>query len=131
LVRKRSAGSSMRRPSRVSSSSPARCGRPLGMAFTKAGQLLVCDAILGLYMLHLEEAAVGEVQRTMLLPTDMEIQGKQHMVYNSIAISEDDQTVYLTVSSTRSGLLLLLLLLVLSPLLLLLCLLFLLLKVPP
>lgn len=76
----------------------ARCGRPLGLAFTKSGELLVCDAIHGLYMLHLEEEVV---RRTMLLPIHLEIQGKQHKVYNSIAISEDDQTVYLTVSSTR------------------------------
>ena len=93
---------------------PDRCGRPLGLAFTKSGELLVCDAIHGLYMLHLEEEVV---RRTMLLPIHLEIQGKQHKVYNSIAISQDDQTDYLTISSTRFGLLLLLLLLLLLSLL--------------
>jgi sugar lactone lactonase YvrE len=88
-----------------------RCGRPLGMVFTQAGKLLVCDAIFGLYMVDLdrksEEGRITEhrqlesVGYTALLTPDMEIEGQHHLVYNSIALASDDDTVYLTVSSTR------------------------------
>ena len=32
----------------------AQCGRVLGLTFTAAGRLLVCDAVFGLYILDLE-----------------------------------------------------------------------------
>lgn len=32
-----------------------KCGRPLGMTFTKSGKLLVCDAVFGFYMLDLDK----------------------------------------------------------------------------
>ena len=91
-----------------------KCGRPLGLAFTRAGKLLVCDAVFGFYKLDLEkkeeENRIREkreqdrVEYTPLLTPDMEIGGLQHQVYNSLALASDDETVYLTVSSTRFAL---------------------------
>jgi len=89
----------------------AKCGRPLGMAFTKSGKLLVCDAVFGLYMLDLEKEVeenrirpsqqLERVEYTQLLPPNLEVEGKIHKVYNSVVVSADEETVYLTVSSTR------------------------------
>jgi len=91
-----------------------RCGRPMGMVFTKSGKLLVCDAVFGLYLIDLdkevEEHRIQEsrlmerVGYTALLPATMEIEGRHHKVYNSIVLADDDETVYVTVSSTRFGL---------------------------
>ena len=41
------------------------------------------------------------VEYTPLLRPDTLINGSQNIVFNSLAVSEDDQTVYLTVSSTN------------------------------
>jgi len=89
----------------------SKCGRPLGMVFTKAGKLLVCDAVFGLYMLDLEKEVeenriqasqqLERVEYTQLLPPNLQVDGKVHKVYNSIVLASDDETVYLTVSSTR------------------------------
>ena len=88
-----------------------KCGRPLGMSFTKSGKLLVCDAIFGLYILDLDRET--EKKRIMdskdldkmdykpLLTPDDILNGSQNMVFNSLVLSQDDETVFLTVSSTR------------------------------
>ena len=33
----------------------SRCGRVLGMTFTKTGKLLVCDAVFGLFLIDLDK----------------------------------------------------------------------------
>merc|ERR1712059_236745 len=89
----------------------SKCGRPLGLEFTRTGKLLVCDAVFGLYILDLDrevqenriaETQIQErVQYSPLLTPNMEVEGKYNLVYNSLALAGDDETVYLTVSSTR------------------------------
>jgi len=88
------------------------CGRPLGMAFTKTGKLIVCDAVYGLYLIDIdkkqeEENRISEkkyediVDYSPLLTPDKIINGSQNFVFNSLVMSSDDETVYLTVSSTN------------------------------
>lgn len=89
-----------------------KCGRPLGMAFTKSGHLLVCDAVFGLFMLELDRKVetkgrimdskeVDRVGYTSLLPPDKLVNGSTPLVLNALALSDDNDTVYLTVTSTR------------------------------
>lgn len=88
------------------------CGRPLGITFTKTGKLLVCDAVFGLYLVDIDKKVEEEnritekkyedlVEYTPLLSPDTLMNGSQNFVFNSLAVSQDDQTVYLTVSSTN------------------------------
>jgi len=89
----------------------ARCGRVLGMTFTKKGRLLACDAVFGLYMIDLdkraEENRISEsrydtnVEYTALLTPDTLVNGSHNLVFNSLVLAADDVTVYLTVSSTN------------------------------
>ena len=88
-----------------------RCGRVLGMTFTKAGSLLVCDAVFGLFLIDLdkkvEKNRISEskydqfVEYTPLLTPDTVVNGSQNLVFNSLVLAEDDRTVYITVSSTN------------------------------
>ena len=88
-----------------------KCGRHLGMSFTKSGKLLVCDAIFGLYILDLDREtekkrimdskALDKMEYKPLLTPDDILNGSQNMVFNSLVLSQDDETVFLTVSSTR------------------------------
>lgn len=88
-----------------------KCGRPLGMSFTKSGKLLVCDAVFGFYMLDLDKKVernrimdlkdLDKVDYKPLLTPDILLNGSQNIVFNSLVLSQDDETVFLTVSSTR------------------------------
>jgi len=88
-----------------------KCGRPLGMSFTKTGKLLVCDAVFGLYLLDLDKKVeenrildlkdMDKVDYKALLTPDAIINGSQNVLFNSLVLSKDDETVFLTVSSTR------------------------------
>lgn len=89
-----------------------KCGRPLGLAFTQAGKLLVCDAVYGLYLLDLDRPPepAGRITQTktfdrvsyeQLLSPRQEINGSQNIIFNSVVLDSDDETVYLSVSSTR------------------------------
>jgi len=89
-----------------------KCGRPLGLAFTSTGKLLVTDAVLGLYLIDLDRPNESEgritsfktfdrVSYEQLLSPDTLVEGIENVVFNSVAIGSDNRTVYLTVSSTR------------------------------
>jgi len=92
-----------------------KCGRPLGMAFTSSGNLVVCDAVFGLYMIDLDmkdnmEEMRGRIMETddpdyvnyePLLTPDQLINGSRNFVMNSVVIADDDETIYVTVSSTN------------------------------
>jgi len=88
-----------------------KCGRPLGMTFTKEGKLLVCDAVFGLYMLDLDKKVeenrirdnreIEKVDYEPLLTPETIINGSQNVVFNSLVLANDGETVYFTVSSTR------------------------------
>ena len=83
----------------------------LGMTFTKAGSLLVCDAVFGLFLIDLdkkvEKNRISEskydqfVEYTPLLTPETVVNGSQNLVFNSLVLAEDDRTVYITVSSTN------------------------------
>lgn len=89
----------------------SRCGRVLGMTFTKTGKLLVCDAVFGLFMIDLDKRVEGNrisdskydhhVEYTPLLTPDTMVNGSHNIVFNSLVLSSDDRTVYVTVSSTN------------------------------
>lgn len=89
----------------------ARCGRVLGMTFTKTGKLIVCDAVYGLYMIDLDKRTEGNrisesrydhnVEYTALLTPDTLVNGSHNLVFNSLVLAPDDVTVYVTVSSTN------------------------------
>jgi len=92
-----------------------KCGRPLGMTFTKTGKLLVCDAVFGLYMLNfdkkvdthgriMDKRKVETVEYISLLTPDRLVNGTSPLVLNGLALSDDDDTVYLSVSSSRFSL---------------------------
>jgi len=88
-----------------------KCGRPLGLTFTKSGELLVCDAVFGLYMIDLDKKIeenrilglkdMNKVDYKPLLTPNAIINGSQNLVFNSLVLAQDDETVFLTVSSTR------------------------------
>lgn len=89
-----------------------KCGRPLGLAFTQAGELLVCDAVHGLYKINLDNPpepsgrisqhkSFDRVSYEQLLSPQTEINGSQSLIFNSVVIDVDDETVYLSVSSTK------------------------------
>lgn len=89
-----------------------KCGRPLGLTFTSTGKLLVCDAVLGLYLIDLDRPNDAEgritpyknferVSYEQLLSPETFINGSQNLVFNSIALGSDNKTVYISVSSTR------------------------------
>ena len=77
----------------------ARCGRVLGMTFTKKGRLLACDAVFGLYMIDLdkraEENRISEsrydtnVEYTALLTPDTLVNGSHNLVFNSLVLAAD------------------------------------------
>jgi len=88
------------------------CGRPLGLSFTKTGKLLVCDAVYGLYLIDIDKKQEEEnrisakkyedqVEYTPLLTPEKLINGSENLVFNSLVLSSDDETVYFTVSSTN------------------------------
>ena len=89
----------------------ARCGRVLGMTFTKTGKLIVCDAVYGLYMIDLDKKTEANrisesrydhnVEYTALLTPDTLVNGSHNLVFNSLVLAPDDVTVYVTVSSTN------------------------------
>ena len=89
----------------------SRCGRVLGMTFTKTGKLVVCDAVYGLYMIDLdkrvEKNRISEsrydhnVEYTALLTPSTLVNGSQNLVFNSLVLAPDDVTVYVSVSSTN------------------------------
>ena len=89
----------------------SRCGRVLGMTFTQTGKLLVCDAVFGLFLIDLdkrtEENRISNskydqyVEYTPLLTPDNVVNGTRNIVFNSLVLASDDETVYLTVSSTN------------------------------
>jgi len=89
-----------------------KCGRPLGLTFTSSGKLLVCDAVLGLYLIDLDRPdpesgritsykTFDKVSYELLLSPETVVDGLQNVVFNSVAIGSDNKTVYLSVSSTR------------------------------
>lgn len=89
----------------------SRCGRVLGMTFTKTGKLLVCDAVFGLFLIDLdkrtEENRISDrkydqyVEYTPLLTPDTLVNGSRNVLFNSLVLASDDETVFLTVSSTN------------------------------
>jgi len=93
-----------------------KCGRPLALEFTQDGQLLVCDAVFGLYMIDLNRQVdttgrivtdtrdLDRVGYTSLLSPDRIVDGLPNILINSLALSSDNDTVYLTVTSTRFSL---------------------------
>ena len=91
-----------------------KCGRPLGLGFTKSGKFLVCDAVFGFYILDLDNKVeknrildlkdLNKVDYKPLLTPDILLNGSQNIVFNSLVLSEDDETVFLTVSSSRFAL---------------------------
>ena len=72
------------------------CGRPLGLEFDKNGNLIVCDAYYGLWKIDMKT-----MEKKVLVPANLDIEGKQNMLTNSLTISKDSKTIYYTVSSTN------------------------------
>ena len=72
------------------------CGRPLGLEFDKNGNLIVCDAYYGLWRINMQT-----MEKTVLVPSTLEIDGKQNLLTNSLTMSKDAKTIYYTVSSTN------------------------------
>ena len=72
----------------------------------------VCDAVYGLYLIDIDKKQEEEnriskkkyedqVDYTPLLTPDKVINGSENLVFNSLVLSSDDETVYLSVSSTN------------------------------
>merc|ERR1711988_1125960 len=72
------------------------CGRPLGLDFDKNGNLIVCDAYYGLWRINMQT-----MEKTVLVPSSLEIDGKRNTLTNSLTMSKDAKTIYYTVSSTN------------------------------
>ncbi len=72
------------------------CGRPLGLDFDTEGQLIVADAYYGLYKVNVETG-----DKTALVPSSLEIDGKRNRITNSLVMTKDSKVVYFTVSSTN------------------------------
>ena len=72
------------------------CGRPLGLEFDKKGHLIVADAYYGLWRINMQT-----MEKTVLVPSSLEIEGKRNVLTNSLSISSDGKTIYYTVSSTN------------------------------
>jgi len=89
----------------------SKCGRVLGMTFTKKGKLLITDAVYGLFMIDLdkktEENRISDrkydlsVEYTPILTPDTLVNGSRNHVFNSLVLADDDKTVYISVSSTN------------------------------
>merc|ERR1719186_1230852 len=92
-----------------------RCGRPLGMTFTRSGKLIVCDGVFGLYLVDLDVKDSTEEMRGRIIDNNTPhyvnyeplltvkdvLNGSTNLVMNSVVVAEDDDTVYITVSSTN------------------------------
>lgn len=89
------------------------CGRPLGLEFTPDGDLLVCDAVFGLYLVKFnkeQEETVGRITsyrhpnhvsyENLLKPEDL-LDEIPNTLFNSVVLANDNRTVYVTVSSTK------------------------------
>ncbi|KAL2631934.1 hypothetical protein R1flu_016620 [Riccia fluitans] len=68
------------------------CGRPLGIRFNKAGELIICDAYFGLLKVG-PEGGLAEVLTN-------EAEGQKFKFTNDLDI-DDDGTIYFTDSSSR------------------------------
>jgi len=90
-----------------------KCGRPLGLQFTHKGDLLVCDAIFGLYLVKFNEELEDTTGRItsfrhhphvsfeQLLDPEKLVDGSPNVILNSVVMDKDNRTVYVTVSSTK------------------------------
>ena len=71
-----------------------KCGRPLAMEFDSKGDLIFCDAFLGLLKLDFKKQEV-----TNLIPGNHQIAGKTNKLINNFAVSKDG-LIYYTVTTT-------------------------------
>jgi len=90
-----------------------KCGRPLGLEFTQDGDLLVCDAVFGLYLVKFnpqQDDTVGRITSHRhqkhntyepLIKAEDILDGSPNTLFNSVVLGKDNQTVYVTVSSTK------------------------------
>lgn len=71
-----------------------KCGRPLGLEWNIDGHLIVADASQGLMKVDIETKKI-----TTLVPSTLDIQGKQNRITNFVTVARDG-TLYYTSSSS-------------------------------
>lgn len=73
-----------------------KCGRPLGMTFTKTGNLYVADAYLGVFSIDVKTG-----KKVNVLPAKTVVDGLPLTLLNDITFDEKEQALYITQSSTK------------------------------